>query len=178
MRTLLAVTMAEEQAPTEHNHNQRLNESNIKRKRLSEAQPEDEDGTQPSSKRQLRHIESNDSVEEKNMKEAQQNLLSEGGNGEKKKSRKRVNRHISEQALRDMLQRALDTGSLAGQVSVCEEALLYHIPFDGRFANYISASILQLVMKVTPSLSILSISRSTTYFLLSLAIHLYRDRDG
>ncbi|GAB7342917.1 hypothetical protein MBLNU457_g1028t1 [Dothideomycetes sp. NU457] len=106
--------MAEEQAPTEHSHYQRLDENNTKRKRPAEAQPEDEDGTQPSLKRQLRHTECDSSVKEKNMQEAQQVLQLEGGNGGQKKPRKRASRHISEQALRDMMQRALDTGSLEG----------------------------------------------------------------
>lgn len=114
VRLSLAATMAEEQAPTEQSHAQRLNENNTKRKRPCEAQPEDEDSTQPSPKRPLRHTECGLSMKEKNKEEAQQCLRPERDDGGQKKSRKRANRHISEQALRNMMQRALDTGSLAG----------------------------------------------------------------
>ena len=107
--------MADEQAPNEQTHHLRSDSTTCKRKRPEEKDDNGENGTPRSPKRRQQKEECDLSLRE-NKRGAQQDLDVKQDGEARKRCSKRANRNISQQALREMLRKALDTGSLVGYV--------------------------------------------------------------
>jgi len=125
--------MALEQAPTEQTHPFSLENATSKRKRSDDEGTEGDNDTPRSPKRHQRQTGC-DLSSSKEKREAQQDMYSKP-NAEARKRCRRANRIISQQALRDILRKALDTGSLSGYVSIVTLSL-HRVPF-GCASDYI-----------------------------------------
>jgi len=113
--------MADGQAPNEQTHHFRSNSTTSKRKRSEETDTNGEDGTPRSPERRQQEEECDLSLKEKK-REVQQDLHLKQVGEARKRCSKRAGRNISQQALREILRKALDTGSLAGYVYTSTQA--------------------------------------------------------